>query len=89
MFPIKIYPYLSNRREINETDVKDVETCNLQKVWANINLYSVYNSNYQRRSFINKVKCHHRTWERGEVFLKEGLDLLAYEGTTFTLNLSS
>ena len=30
---MKIYPYLSDRREINETVVKCVETCNLQKVW--------------------------------------------------------
>ena len=62
---MKIYPYLSDRREINETGVKDVETFNLQKVWDNINLYSVYNSNYQRRFFINKVECDRRTWERG------------------------
>ena len=46
---MKIYPYLSDRGEINETDVKDVETCNLRKVWDNINLYSIYNSNNQRR----------------------------------------
>ena len=32
---MQIYPYLSDRREINETDVKYVETCNLQKVWDN------------------------------------------------------
>ena len=31
MLPMKIYPYLSYRREINETDV--TYTCNLQKVW--------------------------------------------------------
>ena len=30
---MKIYPYLSDRRGINETDVKYVETWNLQKVW--------------------------------------------------------
>ena len=29
MLPMKIYPYLSDRHEINETDVKYVETCNL------------------------------------------------------------
>ena len=28
----KIYPYLSDHREINESDVKYGETCNLQKV---------------------------------------------------------
>ena len=33
MLPMKIYPYLSDRRETNETDVKYVETCNLQNVW--------------------------------------------------------
>ena len=31
ILPMKIYPYLSYRREINETDVN--YTCNLQKVW--------------------------------------------------------
>ena len=31
MLRMKIYPYLSYRREINETDVN--YTCNLQKVW--------------------------------------------------------
>ena len=30
--PMRIFPYLSDRREIKETDVKYVETCNLQKV---------------------------------------------------------
>ena len=30
---MKIYRYLSDHREIIETDVKYVETCNLQKVW--------------------------------------------------------
>ena len=30
---MKIYPYLSSCRGINETDVTYVETCNLQKVW--------------------------------------------------------
>ena len=30
MLPMKIYPYLSYRREKNETDVN--KTCNLQKV---------------------------------------------------------
>ena len=58
ILPMKIYPYLSYRREINETDVN--YTCNLQEVWessdslnglaAQINLYSIYNSNDQRRS---------------------------------------
>ena len=33
MLLMKIYPYLSSCRGINETDVKYVETCNLQKVW--------------------------------------------------------
>ena len=31
LLPMKIYPYLSYRREINETDVN--LTCNLQEVW--------------------------------------------------------
>ena len=31
MLPVKIYPYLSGRSEINETDVN--YTCNWQKVW--------------------------------------------------------
>ena len=31
MLPMKIYLYLSDHPEVNETDVKYVETCNLQK----------------------------------------------------------
>ena len=30
---MKNYPYLSYRREIDETDVNNIITCNLQKVW--------------------------------------------------------
>ena len=30
--PMRIFLYLSDRREIKETDVKYVEKCNLQKV---------------------------------------------------------
>ena len=30
---MKIYPYLSDRREINETDVKYVETCIFKNAW--------------------------------------------------------
>ena len=30
---MKIYPYLSDRREINETDVKYVETRNFKNAW--------------------------------------------------------
>ena len=33
MLLVKISSYLSDRREKKETDVKYVETCNLQKVW--------------------------------------------------------
>ena len=33
MLLMKIYPCLSDYREKIETDVKYVETCNLQKVW--------------------------------------------------------
>ena len=33
MLLMKISPYLSDSREINETDVKYVEYCNLQNVW--------------------------------------------------------
>ena len=112
---MKIYPYLSDRREINETDVKYVETWNLQKVWDGsdslkgnscllFNLYLIYNSNDERR-FLNTMECNHRgrgegKWgEQGtilsysyfwiEVFHKEVLGLLAYEGTAFMFNLSS
>ena len=67
-------------------------------------LYSIYNSNDQRRFFNTMESDHHGkgegTWgeKKGqfwtisyfgvEVF-KEVLGLLAYEGTTFMLNLSS
>ena len=67
-------------------------------------LYSIYNSNDQRRFFNTMESDHHGKGEgkwggkKGqfwtisyfgvEVF-KEVLGLLAYEGTTFMLNLSS
>ena len=76
---MKIYQYLSDRREIYETVVKCVETCNLQKVWdssdslngnscfAMINLYSICNSNDQQRIF-KTTGCNHRgKGERNEV----------------------
>ena len=63
MLPMKIYPYLSYRREINETDVN--YTCNLQKVWESsnslngnicslFNLYTICNSSDQRTSFLTR-----------------------------------
>ena len=70
MLPMKIYPYQSYRREINETDVN--YTYNLHKVWLKlaewkqlltINLYSICNSNDQRR-FLNTMECNHH--EKGE-----------------------
>ena len=33
ILPMRIYPYLSDRQEVNETDVKYVEMCIFQKVW--------------------------------------------------------
>ena len=33
MLPMKIYPHLSCRRKINETDVSYTYNCNFQKVW--------------------------------------------------------
>ena len=76
---MKIYPYLSDRRQNNNTGVKYVETCNLQKVWESsdslngnscftmINLYSICNSNDQRRIF-KMTECNHRgKGERNEV----------------------
>ena len=98
MLPMKIYPYLSYRREINETDVND--TCNLQNVLLFINLYSIYNSNDQLRFFnpMNVITVR-KGREKGqfsgisylwiEVFLKEVLGLLLHEGTTIIPNLSS
>ena len=87
---MKIYPYLSYSREINETGLN--WTCNLQKAYGSItiNLYLVYNSNDQRRVF-DTMECDHR--EKGEgkrtilryfilldkVFLEEVLSLLPYE----------
>ena len=65
--------------KINNTGVKYVETCNLQKVcdssdslngnscFATINLYSFCNSNDQRRIF-KMTECNHRgKGERNEV----------------------
>ena len=81
MTPVSI-PERSPRNK--RTDVKDVETCNLQKVWDDINLYSIYNSNYQRRFFINTMECDHRTWETGgEVTSKkENFELFHIFGQT-------
>ena len=95
---MKIYPYLSYRREINETDVND--TCNLQNVLLFINLYSIYNSNDQLRFFnpmnvitVRKGREKGQFWGISylwiEVFLKEVLGLLLHEGTTIIPNLSS
>ena len=39
---MKIYPYLSDRREINETDVKYVETCNFKNAWDSSDSLNVY-----------------------------------------------
>ena len=75
ILPMKIYPYLSYRREINETDVN--YTCNLQKVWDSsdslngnscslFHLYSIYNSNDQWR-FFNTMECDHREKGKGKV----------------------
>ena len=107
---MKIYPYLSYHREINETDVNN---CNLQKVWDNsesLNGNSCSLSVFLIRSTIpmisadfNIMECDHlekgegkRTilrycisYFRIEVFLKEVLGLLPYEGTAFIPNLSS
>ena len=63
MLRMKIYPYLSYRREINETDVN--YTCNLQKVWDSsnslnrnscslFNLYSICNSSDQWTIFLTR-----------------------------------
>ena len=106
ILPMKIYPYLSYRREINETDVN--YTYNLQKVWyssaslnglaAQINLYSIYNSNDQRRSVPRWNAITVRKWRgKGQfwgisyfwikvLLNKEVLGLFPYEGTTFIHN---
>ena len=69
---LEIYTY---RRKINETGVS--YTYNLQKVWdkqlwlaewkwlLTINLYSIYNSNDQRR-FLNTMECDHRGKGQGK-----------------------
>ena len=101
---MKIYPYLSYRREINETDVN--YTCNLQKVWdssdsLNGNSYSLF---IFIRSTIPVISGDVLTrWnaitvgkgrEKGQFlgisyFWIEVLGLLCYEGATFIPNLSS
>ena len=80
---MKISPYLSDRREIYETDVKYVETCNLQKVWYSsdspewkylltiFNLCSIYNSNDKRRFFHVGMRS---PWEKG----REKRTILSY-----------
>ena len=101
---MKIYPYPSYRREINETDV--TYTCNLQKVWdssdsLNGNSCSLF---IFIRSTIPMISGDFLTqWNaitvgkgRGKgqflgisYFWIEVLGLLPYEGTTFIPNLSS
>ena len=101
---MKIYPYLSYRREINETDVN--YTCNLQKVWdssdsLNGNSCSLF---IFIRSTIPMISGDFLTrWNaitvgkgRGKgqflgisYFWIEVLGLLSYEGAIFIPNLSS
>ena len=89
---------------MNETDVKYVETCNLEKVWDSsdsltvINLYPIYNSS-DRRSFstrwntltVGKERGNEKEKDNFDLFhiFNEVLGLLAYEETTFMYNLSS
>ena len=68
MLPLKIYPYLSdprnkrNRRKI----CRNVQfTESMDQLWLAINLYSVYNSNDQRR-FFNTMECDHRGKREGK-----------------------
>ena len=76
MLPLKIYPYLSdprnkrNRRKI----CRNVQfTESMGQLWLAINLYSIYNSNDQRR-FFNTMECDYRRLSletRGEVRRKK------------------
>ena len=101
---MKIYPYLSYRREINETDVN--YTCNLQKVWdssdsLNGNSCSLFifirstipvisGDFLTRLSAITVRKGREKGQFLGTLyFWIEGLGLLPYKGTTFIPNLSS
>ena len=106
---MKIYPYLSYRREINETGVN--YTCNLQKVWdspESLNRNSCSLLIFIRSTIpmiswdfltrwkaitVRKGKEKGQFWGVSylwiEVFLKEVLGLLPYEGTTIIPNLSS
>ena len=105
MLPMKIYPYLSYRREINETDVN--YTCNLQKVWDSSDSL---NGNSCSIIFIRSIipmisgdflsRWNAITVRKGrekgqfwgisyfwiEVFLKEVLGLLPYEGAIFNIS---
>ena len=109
MLPMKIYPYLSYRREINETDVN--YTCNWQKVWDSsdslngngcsllIFIWStipVISGDFLTRWHaitVRKGRGKGQFWGISqfwiEVFLKEVLGLLRYEGTIFIPNISS
>ena len=106
---MKIYPYQSYRREINETDVN--YTCNWQKVWDSsdslngngcsllISIRStipVISGDFLTRwnaITVRKGRGKGQFWGNSyfwiEVFLKEVLGLLPYEGNTFIPNISS
>ena len=79
MLLMKIYPYLSDRRGINETDVKYVETCNLQKVWDSSDslngnsclLYLIFiprdlQFQWSAEIFFNTMECDHRGKGKGK-----------------------
>ena len=104
ILPMKIYPYLSYRREINETDVN--YTCNLQKVWDssdslngnNCSLFILIRSTIPMMSGDFLTRWNAITVGKGRekgqflgisYFWIEVLVLLSYEGTTFVPNLSS
>ena len=101
---MKIYPYLSYRHEINETDLK--YTCNLQKVWDssdslngnNCSLFILIRSTIPMMSGDFLTRWNAITVGKGRekgqflgisYFWIEVLVLLSYEGTTFVPNLSS
>ena len=100
---MKIYPYLSYRREINEKDVN--YTSNLQEVWDSFDslngnscsLFILIRSTIPMISgdFL-MLECDHLEKGKGKGqflgishFWLEVLGLLPYEGTTFIPNLST
>ena len=97
-----IYPYLSYRREINETNVPAIgrrygtaltRWMEMAAYWSTIPVVSGDFLTRWNAITVRKGREKGQFWGNSyfwiEFFLKDGLGLLPYEGTTFIPNISS